>query len=1011
MMNTLYSSMTVRIAQTNAVLTIILGLIALLGWIFAIPAFKSILPGLVEMKVNTALGFIAAGLALYLAPSPQDAANRRRSLRSLAEALALTTLSLGIATLSQDLFDWDLGIDQLLFSEPEGAKFTMHLGRMSPLSAAGFALIGCALWLLQRCDRWQTLAQWLALLGLGIALFSIGCYLFGSLAFELSILPEFQHQYTPMAIQTALGFLLLFSGVLVATSSQGILMCWRQSLSSLGFGMAIVLLLISGTATILHWQRLFALHPPSASAASQDQASDATAKPIALDHSDVEAQVGAITALGITLMFSTALITIVFAALRFQLLERQRIEKQLKESNEQLKRFRHVIDTVPAYVYIKNKEGRYRYGNHLTHTLFQCSGEDLDGSDDSRFFSAETVARLEAVDARVLLHGETTQEEIEAIVKGEHRVYWEVKRPIIDDHGKIEGLIGLSTDISERKKTEEAMRLAELVYRNSSEGMAVTDADGFILSVNPAFTKITGYASEEVVGKHQSLLDSGRESPEFYQIMWHTLDATGCWQGEILNCRKNGEYYTGWLSINSIYNEDGSVHRRVALFTDITQKKELEQRIWKQANFDELTGLPNRPMFYDRLGHLTLKALRNHRTIALMLLDLDRFKEINDTLGHHYGDQLLKETAQRLKRCVRETDTVARLGGDEFTIIIGELDDNRHAERIARDILRQLEASFRLNDGSAYISASIGIAFFPADATEIDQLLANADQAMYAAKAQGRNRYCYFAPAMQEAMQRRMRLIDDLRKALREQQFKLYYQPVVSLQTGSLVKAEALLRWMHPERGLVCPGDFITLAEETGLIIEIGDWVFHEAVSQLAHWLPLYGPDFQISLNKSPAQFCNESHCRDQWAAHLHRQGLSGRNIVVEITESMLMDSQDAVLDILLEFKNAGIQVAIDDFGTGYSSLAYLKKFDIDYLKIDQSFTRNLAPASDSLALCEAIVGMAHRLGLQVIAEGVETPEQHQLLVQIGCDFGQGYLFSKPLPPDEFEANWRPLRE
>jgi diguanylate cyclase (GGDEF)-like protein len=387
----------------------------------------------------------------------------------------------------------------------------------------------------------------------------------------------------------------------------------------------------------------------------------------------------------------------------------------------------------------------------------------------------------------------------------------------------------------------------------------------------------------------------------------------------------------------------------------------------------------------------------------LMLLDLDRFKEVNDTLGHDMGDILLKEGARRLSSCVRGTDTVARLGGDEFTIILSELHDPANVERIAQDILKKLAEPFHLKREVAYVSASIGITLYPNDGASIETLLKNADQAMYASKNQGRNRYNYFIPSMQEAAQNRMRLANDLRGALEADQFSLVYQPIVELATGVIHKAEALIRWQHPNRGEVSPTEFITIAEETGLIIDIGDWVFRETACQVKHWRERHHADFQISINKSPIQFHNKCNSHAAWFEHMQQQGLSGQSIVVEITEGLLLDASTAITDQLLEFRDAGMQVALDDFGTGYSSLSYLKKFDIDYLKIDRSFVSNLAPGSDDMALCEAIIVMAHKLGIKVIAEGVETVQQRNLLSTVGCDYGQGYLFSKPLPAVEFE--------
>jgi diguanylate cyclase (GGDEF)-like protein/PAS domain S-box-containing protein len=559
-------------------------------------------------------------------------------------------------------------------------------------------------------------------------------------------------------------------------------------------------------------------------------------------------------------------------------------------------------------------------------------------------------------------------------------------------------------DITARKQAEESLRLAALVYENSSEAMVVTQADGTVMAVNPAFTRTTGYTASEVIGQNPRILASGRHDAAFYQAMWAALNTDGHWQGEIWNRRKSGEIYIEELSINTIFDQDGTPWRRVALFSDITQKKATEEQLWRQANFDPLTGLPNRRMFRDRLEQEIKKSHRANLPLGLLLLDLDHFKEVNDALGHQVGDVLLQEAALRISACVRETDTVARLGGDEFTIIVGELDSPESLERIAQSILDSLAESFRLGEEMVYVSASIGITLYPTDGSDMEQLIKNADQAMYAAKHQGRNRYSYFLPSMQEAAQYRLRLANDLRHALPMQQFQVHYQPIVELGSGAVHKAEALIRWNHPTRGLVSPGEFIPIAEDTGLIIDIGDWVFRTAAEQLRHWRAVYHAAFQISVNKSPLQFKTARADHPAWSTYLQTLGLSGDSLVVEITEGLLMDGTMATHEKLLELRDAGIQVAIDDFGTGYSSLAYLKKFDIDYLKIDQSFTRNLAPGSDDLALCEAIVVMAHKLGLKVIAEGVETAEQRDLLVGIGCDYAQGYLFARPMPPEAFDA-------
>lgn len=449
---------------------------------------------------------------------------------------------------------------------------------------------------------------------------------------------------------------------------------------------------------------------------------------------------------------------------------------------------------------------------------------------------------------------------------------------------------------------------------------------------------------------------------------------------------------------------DGRPLRMVGTHTDISKLKASENLVWKQANFDQLTELPNRRMFYDRLAQEIKKSNRLNLPLALLFLDLDHFKEVNDTLGHDKGDQLLQEAARRIHHCVRDTDTVARLGGDEFIVILSELEDLNSIDRIAQDILCKLSASFKLGEDIAFVSASMGITLYPTDAASIDDLLKNVDQAMYSAKASGRNRISYFTPSMQQAANQKMLITNDLRMALQGQQLQVHYQPVIHLPSGTIQKAEALLRWQHPERGMVSPAEFIPIAEDTGLIMEIGDWVFEQAMLQVKKWQQQRGAHFQISVNKSPVQFKNDNSTHDHWLDYMKQLGLAGQSLVVEITEGLLLDTSHNVSKKLLAFRDAGIQVALDDFGTGYSSLAYLRRFDIDYIKIDQSFVRNISTQPDDLALCESIIAMAHKLGLSVIAEGIETEEQCALLKAAGCDYGQGYWFSPAVPAEKFET-------
>ena len=575
--------------------------------------------------------------------------------------------------------------------------------------------------------------------------------------------------------------------------------------------------------------------------------------------------------------------------------------------------------------------------------------------------------------------------------------------PTTQELEQLEQAANLAAVAIERSRIHEALQLASLVYQNSSEAMAVTDAKGTIITINPAFTELTGYSASEVIGKNHGILRSNRQNKQFYQNLWATLNTVGFWKGELWNRRKNGEVFAESLTINTIFNPDGRPHRRVALFSDITQKKQSEELIWTQANFDPLTHLPNRRMFHERLQQELKKAHRSGLPMAVLFLDLDRFKEVNDTLGHDVGDLLLIDAAQRLRSCVRETDTIARLGGDEFTLILPELVDMTSVERIAQAILLKLAEPFNLKNKLAYVSGSIGITFYPKDGQDIETLLKHADQAMYAAKHQGRNGYSHFTPSMQEAALQRMQTAEDLRQALANDQFELYYQPVIDLTTGVIRKAEALLRWRHPKLGLRCPNEFIDIAEDIGILNDIGDWVFQQACQQVGLWRARYHPEFQIGINKSPMQFHARAGQPPMWLNYLQHRALDEDSIVLEITEALLLQASDQIVNTLNALRGAGVQIALDDFGTGYSALAYLKKFDINFIKIDRSFISHLNANSD-MGLCEAIIAMAHKLGIQVIAEGIETPLQRDLLTGADCDYGQGHLFSKPLPIAEFEA-------
>lgn len=567
--------------------------------------------------------------------------------------------------------------------------------------------------------------------------------------------------------------------------------------------------------------------------------------------------------------------------------------------------------------------------------------------------------------------------------------------------GVLSGLV-LSQTLHDLMQSRDELKVAAMVFEVSSEAMLVTDAAKRVIRINPAFTTMTGYSPTEVIGQPPRILNPGLNDEGFYNQLWASVRQTGSWRGEIRNLRKNGDPFVAVLSINTIFDQQGAIQGWVGLFSDITQQKETQGVIWKQANIDTLTGLPNR----HRLSDIFLDQLtrRGAAPLALLLIDLDRFRSVNETLGHAIGDDLLREAARRIVARVPTAEVVSRLGSDEFVVLLSQGLARGELDAIANALLADMAQPYQLGDGSAHVSASIGITLYPQDGRDPSALRKCADLAVDAAKRLGGNTFHYYSNAMQESISRRMQLETDLHLALANQQLAVHYQPIVHIPSGKIRKAEALTRWQHPTLGPISPAEFIPIAEACGLIIRIGNWVFHQATMLAAQLRADHDVDFQISVNISPVQFRLNRDGWQHWAEHLASLNLPGQSVSVEITESLLMENKDEILDQLLFFRDMGMQVALDDFGTGYSSLAYLKKFDIDYLKIDRAFVQNISPHSSELSLCEAIVVMAHKLGLKVIAEGVETEEQCNMLRSIGCDYGQGFLFSRPIPADDFYA-------
>jgi len=553
----------------------------------------------------------------------------------------------------------------------------------------------------------------------------------------------------------------------------------------------------------------------------------------------------------------------------------------------------------------------------------------------------------------------------------------------------------------ELRKAGEDLRLLANVVESTGSSVVITDLAGRILKVNEAFCTTSGYSEAELLGKNPRILKSDRHDQQFYKVFWEKLTTEGKWQGEIWDRRKDGGIFPKWLTVNLIRDEKGEPFCYVGVSSDISNIKAAEERLHELAYFDPLTSLPNRSLFLDRLDHGILHGLRYGDRQALLFIDLDRFKYVNDALGHNSGDQLLVEVARRITRRVRKSDTVCRLGGDEFTVILEQLRRSEDAGVIAQSIIEELGKPFTVNGREVFIGASIGIAVCPEDDATAEGLTRKAEAAMYQAKAAGRNGFHFVSRETDAVSQARLAMEAELRRAVERAEFVLHYQPIVELDTARVVGAEALVRWRRPgEAQLVPPGSFISLAEETGTILQVGLWVLKASCAAAAQWRS-EGHALSISVNVSARQFSHAGLVRDV-AAALAETGLPPELLVIELTESAVMADVEAAQRTMVDLKNLGVSIAIDDFGTGYSSLSYLCRFPVDRLKIDQSFVRGIGSAPRMDALADAIIAMAKSLGIGAIAEGVETQDQRAFLASRGCVEGQGFFFSKPIPSEEF---------
>lgn len=680
---------------------------------------------------------------------------------------------------------------------------------------------------------------------------------------------------------------------------------------------------------------------------------------------------------------------------------RRRFEQELRDSTQRYSvLFEGALD---AIVVIDAVEGRIVAANVAAELLFKRPHEEMIGLPASAFRDDACVAFERQVPG-----GLEGIEETEVVNADGEKIAVEITSNTIETASGQKLIQCVFRDIRQRRRDEMELKRAALVFETSQELILLTDADSRIISVNQVFEEMTGYTPDEVIGKNPSLLSSGRHTPEFYAEMWQAVNSKGKWQGEVWNRRKSGDVFPVWLTISAYRDANGKVLNYVGVSSDISERVAAQERIRQLAYFDSLTNLPNRRLLQDRAEQALASAEREKKQIALLFVDLDHFKTINDSLGHSAGDALLSEVARRLQSCVRRMDTVARLGGDEFVVLLTDV-TIEGATEVARKLIYRVARPYQIENHELRVTPSLGISVFPQDGRDFESLLKHSDTAMYRAKESGRNGYQFFASEMNVAAIERLTLENSLRQGIERGEFVLHYQPQIDLASGRIVGAEALVRWRHPQLGLVPPGKFIPVAEVSGLIVMIGEWVLAEACRQNRAWQQAGLPAISVAVNISAVQF-RSGRIEDNVAAVLADTGLVPELLELELTEGIVMAGAEATVETLQRISNMGVKLAIDDFGTGYSSLSYLKRFPIDRLKIDQSFVRDIVTDTDDWAISSAIISMGHSLRLKVIAEGVEHVEQLEMLRRQGCDEVQGYYFSVPLPADDFAALLRQQR-
>lgn len=678
--------------------------------------------------------------------------------------------------------------------------------------------------------------------------------------------------------------------------------------------------------------------------------------------------------------------------------EQKLVEASLLESEE---RFRQVANNAATMIWITDQNNDFSFVNECWRTFTGVSVDKLTHS--------EWLVLIHPDDREGAFIGNVEHSENDTAKSSEYRIrgangdwFWLLDKGKVNyQNGVFSGYIGSAIDISERIQTEVDLRIAAVAFE-TQEPLIITDPDSIILRANNAFIETSGYMREELVGQKMNFLKSGRHDQQFYEAMWEIITETGVWQGEIWDRRKNGDIIPVWLAITAVKNDKGTVTHYVGTYIDITKRKLAEDEIKNLAFYDPLTQLPNRRLLQERINHGIQRSQRDGQQFALMMLDLDRFKNVNDTLGHQLGDVLLQQVAERIKGKLRAVDLVARLGGDEFVVLLENIAQPADAARVAERIVEDLSKAFQLvQNHDVWIGASLGISLYPQHSGNFESLMTQADSAMYKAKEQGGGSIVYFSEDLTRSARERIILEGRLRKAITQNELRVFFQPQIDIVSDRIIGGEALVRWQDPHEGLIPPGRFIPIAEETNLIVAIGEWVLNETCKQGRKWLDMGLPPITLAVNVSTQQF-KRSDINELVVKVIAETGFPAQQLELEITESGLMKNQENAVEILNKLHEKGVRIAIDDFGTGYSSLAYLKRFPLDVLKIDKSFIDDIPHGKDDMEIAATIVAMAHNLGFKVIAEGVETKEQLEFLKLKGCDSYQGYFKSRPIPIDEF---------